>query len=630
MPALYDSTSTYDVASVSYDGGDVANFGLPTVGVFIAFNDSPYVAEPGWEDVTQYVRLIPSIRRARSDDWSAFTGSASVVLSNRDQRFNPFNTASPYNGKLKPRRQIKIVAVSGENSYTLFRGYIAGWPVDWSEQGLDSTVTIECFDALALLAAESSKNLADSYIKSLSPRHYYPCNDPINQLSYTTQTIKDYGSAGNNLTPTPYISSFRTANAEQLADGLYSSSINVLDNNASSSWLYESSAISATDGTFSMWAVFRTTQYAFFYGGLSYDVQLSIATNYIGVIISSNSNNYSYTGTIYLDLNQPHHVVVGVTSAYGLSFCYVDGVQVTMTLNATIPDTRTVKERVDLCVGTKQQVAVFTRLLTTSEIQTIYSLGIGVAQESTAARFNRVIAATSFPAVLTSAPSAPEGIVSEVSMQDTSVITMLELVRNSEGGELYTSKDGVVTLTNRNSQLKGRSAATQASFKDDGTGLKYADNFSLDYDADSIVNDLRLTITGGAEIIGTDSASQALVGRKSQSLNTQLSTVADAQTLADTKVAIFGDPIPTVSPLQVGKTRKQADWQTLLSLEVLDQIEVTRTPTSGSVFSDRLLINEISHSISPDDWDMTITGSARYSEWFTIDTDFIDGDRLIA
>ena len=85
-----------------------------------------------------------------------------------------------------------------------------------------------------------------------------------------------------------------------------------------------------------------------------------------------------------------------------------------------------------------------------------------------------------------------------------------------------------------------------------------------------------------------------------------------------------------MSPLQVGKTRKQADWQTLLSLEVLDQIEVTRTPVTGSVFSDRLLINEISHTITPDDWDMTITGSARYSEWFTIDTDFIDGDRFIA
>ena len=82
----------------------------PAAVVEIAFDDGPYVVSPTWTDVTAYVREL-TIDRGVNDDWNLVaSGSATVVLSNRDRRFDPFYTSGPYYGKLLPRRQIRIRA----------------------------------------------------------------------------------------------------------------------------------------------------------------------------------------------------------------------------------------------------------------------------------------------------------------------------------------------------------------------------------------------------------------------------------------------------------------------------------------------------------------------------------------
>ena len=127
---------------------------FPVAGVFIAWNDGPYVANPAWTEITTLVREI-SIRRGRSDDFEQFdTGTAQLVLDNRARTFDPFYTSGANYLKLTPRRQIRIVGQIGGSTYEVFRGYVAGWPVTWSDAGYDSTVTIQAFDALGLMANE--------------------------------------------------------------------------------------------------------------------------------------------------------------------------------------------------------------------------------------------------------------------------------------------------------------------------------------------------------------------------------------------------------------------------------------------------------------------------------------------
>lgn len=83
---------------------------LPTVKTEISFASAWDAASPTWVDVSSYVRAI-DINRGRAEDLNPFdNGTARVELDNRDGRFNPSNTASPYYPNVKPRKQIRITA----------------------------------------------------------------------------------------------------------------------------------------------------------------------------------------------------------------------------------------------------------------------------------------------------------------------------------------------------------------------------------------------------------------------------------------------------------------------------------------------------------------------------------------
>ena len=639
MSMLYDSTFLYDRTGFTYNGLPTGIPGLPNVGVFLAFNASPYEPNPMWTDVTEYVRQIPSIRRARSDDWSTFTGTASVVLNNRDQRFNPFNTLSPYNGLLKPRMQIKIVAVAGENDYNLFRGYVAGWPVDWSEQGLDSTVTIECFDALALLASEQlPPDWSQRIISSLNPNRFFKFDEIVTPATAGDAVFKDYGSDQVNLIR--YSASYNPpTNTPALALGVPSVAIT-----ASRAFFWRSN-IPVTQksdwqsGT--TWFTIDPTRTGYsavpfqvgFYNIAGGTVSVSFLVGYTastGVWEARCAYNTGGTTTVsiytsaakFLNNDVPHHFgfkLQFVSSVSNSVQILVDGEVIPLTAT-TASSTLGPYFGIETNFGAgMQHMGYWMRELTVPELQLIYAAGRALIEETTSARFNRIIGETPFPKALVSVPASPVGVVSAISVNSASVVSELNLIRNSEGGELYTDKDGVITMTQRDSQFAGRSSTTQAFFKDDGTALDYANNFSLGFDADTLVNELRYELSGDTTATASDVVSQNAYGFQSSSITTQLATVASAQELANTKLTVFADPIPTVSPLEVGITRNLSEWQTLLNLEVLDQIEITRSSPVGSPFFERLLVNEIVHSISTEDWSMQVTGSARYTGVLILD-----------
>lgn len=80
----------------------------PSAVVEIGFGSAWDAASPTWTDVTQYVREL-DVERGRPSDLDPFDiGTAYVKLDNRDGRFNPTNTASPYYPNVKPRKQIRI------------------------------------------------------------------------------------------------------------------------------------------------------------------------------------------------------------------------------------------------------------------------------------------------------------------------------------------------------------------------------------------------------------------------------------------------------------------------------------------------------------------------------------------
>lgn len=121
------------------------------------------LATPVWVDITNKVRLAAGVLtdRGRSSELDEFqVGKASFTLNNRDRRFDPMYTAGPYYGNLKVLRQFRIRVRYNSIVYTLFTGFIQGWPQVYDEQAdNEATVPVQLLDAFSLLTLS---NLFDS------------------------------------------------------------------------------------------------------------------------------------------------------------------------------------------------------------------------------------------------------------------------------------------------------------------------------------------------------------------------------------------------------------------------------------------------------------------------------------
>jgi hypothetical protein len=126
--------------------------GLPEFAVEIAFASLPTDATQTWTNVSPFVRAL-SIRRGRQDELARVeTGTLNLLLDNRDARFNPENTSSPYYPNLVPKRQVRVLARSGATTATLFTGFVGGFPQGWPDAGTDSVVRLGAVDLMGLLA----------------------------------------------------------------------------------------------------------------------------------------------------------------------------------------------------------------------------------------------------------------------------------------------------------------------------------------------------------------------------------------------------------------------------------------------------------------------------------------------
>ena len=612
--------------------------GFPTTTVSIAFNDGPYVASPTWTDVTTYVRQI-NIQRGRTDELSTFeSGNATVVLDNRSRIFDPFYTAGTYYGKLLPRRQIKIEATISSVTYSVFRGFVEGWPVSITDAGFDTTVTVQCFDALGLLADEElPDDISSTYILSLSPRHYYPLDDPIDPDDYLTDQLKDLGSVPMPLTPAPLapalvVTALRTANGPGSAPALPNTCCQVSVTEYTYGWYALRSAVTATATTATFWKQIQTSaaNYWILQYGLSHNVDITFdsTTSSLSVITNDGTTYRTYKATYYLDESIPHHWGVTTTSGALLSAIYIDGQEMTMTLTSTGALTNIVSDAVYCGNGRTQQVAIWNSALTAAQIKTIYRLGRGLLTEGTVARFNRLIGYTSFPSAMTSTPSASySATLAEISTGGPPVTDELQTLSDSEGGNLFVSKNGTLTLTSRMAIFEGTSLTSQQSFG--GANISIGTEINYRLDANNLRNTLAVSYSGDGSTEVTNATSVTAYGNAGGSFDTQLATVDDAQALGNLLVGFSATPAVVIDPIEVNVAAVDADWSKVLGLELLERITLNIIQKVGSTLTFSQILQSITHTITPSQWSTTINGSVRFTNPFIIGTSLIGGTDLI-
>ena len=601
----------------------------PTPKVSIAFDDGPYVANPTWTDITNYV-YSADVSRGRSDDYSQFIGTAQVVLNNNSRLFDPFYTSGTYYGKLLPRRQIKIEGVSNSVTYAVFRGFVDGFPAAWDQAGKFATTTLSCFDGISLLSAELLPDYVYDYTISLAPTHYYRMNDVIGT------TVTDFGSNPLPLTATSSTALFQKNSS--IVPTLPWSCINFSGNEyTSNSFIYNNAGNNANDMTFAMW--------------VSPNSSTTLA-NFETFAFGNNANSnmwidYRSTGAARGQCQQSTNTARADTTSttivgsapYHLAFTYDKATRtVAMYVNGRLNSTNAVVgignfyndaiTRVVFKFYQYQEVSMYLTKLTAAEILNLYNIGASNLEETSAARIERLLDYTSWPATLRDITSTPVATLSAISQVNSNLVAEMQLVNNSENGSLYVDRSGQIVFNDRDSVYTTTSSNTsQATFA--YGSIPFEPSVQINYDAAAIRNDITVTFSGGGQTSTTNSASVSAYGVNAMNTRTHLSTQAQAVTLAAYQATVNGELLTNISPVSVGVTAATADWTTLLQLDLMDRYTLTIQPPTGNSISQNELINRIEHRIVPGRWQMTVDGSARYSSWFILNKSLLDGSDLL-
>jgi hypothetical protein len=604
----------------------------PTPIVEIGFDHGPYELNPTWTPVTQWVWEM-NIERGRSDDWGDFDGSASVTLNNRDRRFDPYFTSGPYFGKLLPRRQIRIRAQTIEAGVTtthdVFRGFIDGWNPQWTDAGTNSSVTLSCFDAFQLLGSEQlPADWSRSYILSTNPRHYYPCDEPVTPFS--TGRLADYGNF-----PLPMTVTTAASSGSQLAVGLVNNSITGTSADAANSALGN---VNNSPGSFSVstWAIA--------------DASSSGSSQFLQGTINNHTFYFGYsnaTNKFFVEISEPSfaNTKIATTNISGwdagmsrlMSFTwdsgsrsiniFIDGLLLATTTTNSAGIVVPVNEVINIGTGSVQQVIVWDGIQSQAVFQEIYKYSTVSLAETTAARFQRIIAQSPFPAALTSPASAPVNSVLDITDDAPFIAPELRKVATSEGGPIFVSKAGVITMFNQLQQFsQTKSLTSQVTYGNSGTDM--GTTVELSPDGDSMRNVVNVTMSQGGVYNQENSTSTNAYGAASMSLDTQVQTLANAQALANIATGWGGNIYPRLSPIDVVLDSTNI-WKPTLDLELMERITVNVKPPTGNTISTPMLVQSIRHQVEPGFWQTSIEGSARWAAVFIINKSLIGGTDLL-
>jgi hypothetical protein len=487
-------------------------------------------------------------------------------------------------------------------------------------------------DAVGLLSSDSlPDDWVNSYILSLSPRHYWKLDDPVPWYAGANFTVRDLGSAASAL----QVQVASAYSDSSLASGITASSIGSEVFQGTLRQTTSSTPSTTSDFTFSCWT--KATSGS--------QVTGNFANIGFSLVLISNPGNTDYqkwqvqvtnaagtqlsvtTTTLYTD-TEPHHIAFTYNSSAVTGVLYIDGFAVSTSsgTSSTVPSFAVV-ESFNFGLGSFQEVAIFPSILTLAQVQNIVRFSEATAQETTAARFTRLIANTQFPASMTSTASAPVNAVLDLTPNGVKVSSELQLVADSEYSPLFVDRSGVLTLYNQNQiRTQTRSIVSQGTYGTGGSAI--GQNVAIAYDGDSMRNKASIQMSGEGFFAQNNSTSQTAYGVAEESLTTQVQTIANAQSVANIVTGWGGQVYPKADPVEVVLS-PTADWSNALDRELNDRITLVVSPPTGNAITTPMLLSSIRHSVVPGEWRTTFEGSARWAAVFILNKSTLGGTDLL-
>lgn len=212
--------------------------------------------------------------------------------------------------------------------------------------------------------------------------------------------------------------------------------------------------------------------------------------------------------------------------------------------------------------------------------------------------------------------------VGETTLQATTLdgnaLSELQLVADTEIGELYIDGAGRVVFRGRHGIAEdARSNTSQATFGDGAGELPYAD-VTPDYDDTSLANYALITRVGGTEQTASDTTSRTTYLTHTYTRSDLImQTDTEALSYAGYIVYVGKDPEFRFSELLVKPLRDSTNlFPQVLGREIGDRVTVKRRPPGGgSAISRDVFIRGIAHTVTPDTWQTQyqLQSATRYS-----------------
>lgn len=580
-----------------------------TLKVEIGFSANPLdaLSTITWTDVTQWVRSI-STRRGRNYQAERMeAGTATVVLDNRDRRFDPEHTTGPYYPNVKPWRRIRISGVHSATTYNQFVGYVESWPPDWPGQ-TDATVTLSCVDAFALFALHKLEIPYVAAVLADSPSAYYRLNE-------TGGTVAA-DSSGNGKNGT-YLGSPTLSQTDPITDDINGAvSFDGVDDLVS---LPDSAALSGSTVSLELWIKHPTVTstpnnkwpLAQFLDGVTASgtrFELSRSGANIGKIAWLIEQANILISSARVDDNAWHHIV-GTYDGTTMRL-YVDGAQV-----ATLAVTITVTAR-PIAIGgwpgddssdhswdaLVDEVALYSTTLTAARVSAHYDARTAWLADLSGTRIGRMLDEVDWPTADRDVDAGKSTLQSVGDLAGEEALAHLLDVAGWEGGVFFIARDGKARFDDRHARMLSPLNTSQATFAwtPAGAELGFTD-VRPSFDIDEVRNHIKISVVGQTTQMATDASSITTYGKRVLEQSLKIQSDSEALDRANYEKGRRKDPILRVDSIEIVPGDTDNLWTQALSRELADRITVILRPIGGGAeVNKKYHVEAIEHSATQD------------------------------
>ena len=466
----------------------------------------------------------------------------------------------------------------------VFGGFAEGWPVPARTLGRAAVSLVDGFALLADAAATDDLPLA-GVLKSLRPAHYYKLTDAAGSA-----VVTDSGSDPVDGVPNGYA-----------ADGLGGTDTGFFDG--------ESALVNPDEGLVDIGGAAWSTAVLLFKSGdrstgsannpsamlLTDDVAgLSIKILGWGSLggstgaIEVSDTTSSYVTTDTFDDDVAHLLVVRHIGAGSWSVS-VDGVAQTLTSTGIRfhPTPATSKARLGRglvpsngyhFLGTLGHVAVFEEILTAGQVTAVIEAAAEWSGDTVDQRLGRILDLSGWSSSERDLDASEVGSLG-VGEFGSDVLADARTLERTENGAFYQRADYVMRFRSRYATVTDpRSTAVRYTFTDAPGPERFRfDDVELPSQGEWIRNRVSVSWVGGSVTV-EDPASIDAYGAREHTVDTLLTTAAQARSPAELILARYAEPVPRVSSLSLDLGAEPRGWEPALDLEIGDRVRVVWTP----------------------------------------------------